>query len=142
MGGMTRLLLLLWAGVTVGSVVDLQKRIIGGKDCLKEERGYHAFLTFTKGADDFVCGGSLIHEQWILTAAHCWEDGRTVKAVLGPHTDHPTTVEIELKPRIFEDKDVKGVTRQHDIMLLKLLKPVTDVEHVPLPVDCVNKPDV
>ncbi|XP_068575327.1 serine protease 1-like isoform X2 [Cebidichthys violaceus] len=71
MGGMTRLLLLLlWAGVTVGRVVDLQKRIIGGRDCTNTERGYHVFLKIN---GEPFCSGSLISKDWILTAAHCWE---------------------------------------------------------------------
>ncbi|XP_068565532.1 trypsin I-P1-like [Cebidichthys violaceus] len=131
MGGMTRLLLLLlWAGVTVGRVVDLQKRIIGGHDCTNTERGYHVFLKINGKS---FCSGSLISEDWILTAAHCWEPEETITAVFGRDPNSKNEVEIS------DHKIFKGIFYiSHDIMLLKLTKPAT-IKHVPLP-DCKHQP--
>ncbi|XP_068575326.1 trypsin I-P1-like isoform X1 [Cebidichthys violaceus] len=135
MGGMTRLLLLLlWAGVTVGRVVDLQKRIIGGRDCTNTERGYHVFLKIN---GEPFCSGSLISKDWILTAAHCWEPEENIKAVFGRDPNSKNEVAIS-DHKIFEDKDAQGKNRSHDIMLLKLTKPAT-IKHVPLP-DCKHQP--
>ncbi|XP_026215384.1 snake venom serine protease serpentokallikrein-1-like, partial [Anabas testudineus] len=65
------LLLLLSLGVTVSTVVHLQKRIIGGQTCGKNERQYHVKLSTDPTGTSLLCGGSLVSKQWILTAAHC-----------------------------------------------------------------------
>ena len=52
-------------------------KIIGGKDAKKHEFPWQAALqwatTMSKG--DHMCGGSLIHMKYVLTAAHCFAHG-------------------------------------------------------------------
>ncbi|XP_068593896.1 trypsin-4-like [Cebidichthys violaceus] len=131
MARLTSLLFVLWVGVTVGTVVDLQKRIFGGHQCGQTERLYHVVLIGHDGTSHNLCGGSLISDQWILTAAHCWKPGWTIKAVLGRHPHPVKIVDIEAKPEIFQHKDIMNIIRNHDIMLLKLpdrtqIKPLGD----------------
>uniref|UniRef100_A0A671WYN7 Anionic trypsin-2-like n=1 Tax=Sparus aurata TaxID=8175 RepID=A0A671WYN7_SPAAU len=133
MGGMTgSLLLLLWAGVSVSTMVDLQKRIIHGHDCNNNERQYHVQLNIKTQTGRALCGASLISDQWILTARHCWEPGETISAILRVHPHgNEITETINLNNIHQYDKA--------DIMLLKLTTPRPGFIQIALP-DCVNHP--
>ncbi|KAM8772687.1 kallikrein-8-like [Acanthopagrus schlegelii] len=130
MGGLTSLLLLLCVGVTVSTVLDLQKRILGGHDCPKGERGYHVKLLRENGGQ--LCGGSLLKNNWILTAAHCWEWG--MKVVVGVHPGPELDPVMVIEPPVMYRDDKKRI---HDIMLLKLpsLHNLPKITPVDLP-DC------
>uniref|UniRef100_A0A3B5QII2 Peptidase S1 domain-containing protein n=1 Tax=Xiphophorus maculatus TaxID=8083 RepID=A0A3B5QII2_XIPMA len=132
------LLLLLGLGVSVNSHVSLHKRIIGGQNCDDTERLYHVRLEGNNGTETTLCGGSLIHPEWILTAAHCWksEPGWTTTATLGVHPRTATQEKqiIQHNPVIYVDQS----HQQHDIMLLKLQRPVRNIHPVRLP-RCNNR---
>uniref|UniRef100_A0A667WG34 Peptidase S1 domain-containing protein n=1 Tax=Myripristis murdjan TaxID=586833 RepID=A0A667WG34_9TELE len=122
------LLLLLWADFTVG---DVHKRIIGGQPCHPDERKYHVLLRGDNRTHMNFCGGSLISNQWILTASHCWPPGWTMRANLTVHPGPGLDVPLQNDPQHrIPFIDNQG---QHDIMLLRLTTPVNNPHTIPVP---------
>ncbi|XP_054431341.1 granzyme A [Pteronotus mesoamericanus] len=95
--------------------------IIGGSQVVPHSRPYMALLL---GPD--LCGGALIADRWVLTAAHC-RLNRTSKVILGAHSvskREPEKQEILVKkefPYPCYNKD----THEGDLKLVQLAKKAT-----------------
>ena len=65
---------LLKCGLSIELLDMLSTKIIGGSDTLINENPWQLSLQ-RRSAFGFshFCGGSLIHPQWVITAAHCLE---------------------------------------------------------------------
>ncbi|KAJ2539309.1 Transmembrane protease serine 11F, partial [Coemansia sp. RSA 1933] len=50
---------------------NIQKRIIGGTAVSTNEYPFAVHLTTTFGTEQFLCGGTLIDNSYVVTAAHC-----------------------------------------------------------------------
>ncbi|XP_010765080.1 kallikrein-8-like [Notothenia coriiceps] len=114
--------------------LDLHKRIVGGEPC---ERQYHVKLRAAASGSSNLCGGTLIGDRWVLTAAHCLKPGRSLFAELVLNAGDPAEeLQITAEPVIYTDNE----DRSHDIMLLQLPKP-SGVPPVALP-DCEHRPEM
>ncbi|KAK7877957.1 hypothetical protein WMY93_031385 [Mugilogobius chulae] len=73
------LLLLLTVHFSIAAEPD---RIIGGEEVVPNSIKYQASLLFF---GQHFCGGTLIHEQWVISAAHCWRPPQVISVALGKH---------------------------------------------------------
>ncbi|XP_004647537.1 mast cell protease 1-like [Octodon degus] len=101
------------------------EEIIGGVKAKPHSRPYMAYLEITSREHVSSCGGFLISEQFVLTAAHC--KGRKITVTLGAHDltqKEPTWQKLKVTKQIIHPNyDPHAVL--NDIMLLKLQSRVT-----------------
>jgi secreted trypsin-like serine protease len=72
----------------------LLDKIVGGSNAEYGQYPWQAFIS----DNNFVCGASLINNQWLLTAAHCAFNIDTWYTVLGDYiTDQTDQGEITVK---------------------------------------------
>ncbi|CAH1185683.1 unnamed protein product [Phyllotreta striolata] len=100
-------------------------RIIGGEAVEPPNKyPFQAALYIYYGDLVALCGGSLINEKWVLTAAHCIEKNPSkVEVLLGAYNqsqDHENSRQIFLSQALFIHKDWDKRTLQNDIGLIKL----------------------
>ncbi|NXC65666.1 GRAA protein, partial [Anhinga anhinga] len=108
--------------------------IIGGNEVAPHSRPFMALIYDANGKS--LCGGALIKENWVLTAAHCKVKGG--KVILGAHS---RTAEEREKQSFQILKGIpyplyRSSQKQDDLMLLQLQKRARltkAVQLIPLP---------
>uniref|UniRef100_A0A7N4PRN7 trypsin n=1 Tax=Sarcophilus harrisii TaxID=9305 RepID=A0A7N4PRN7_SARHA len=111
-------------------------RIIGGKNCEKNSVPYQVFIA----TDSFICGGSLINAQWVLSAAHCYSP--QIQTILGAYNLEvfEGTEQIINSTKVIRHPKYHKKDINHDIMLIKLTKPAilnSYISTISLPTSCV-----
>ncbi|XP_050689631.1 trypsin alpha-3-like [Eriocheir sinensis] len=116
-------------------------RIVGGQVTGVNEYPWMAGLFYFNQQQ--FCGGSLINDRYVLTAAHCTVDFRAAEITvrLAEHdlrTNSESTVITRSVAQIINHPNYQAGTERNDIALLKLSSPV-DVSSTVMPV-CMPPP--
>ncbi|XP_063595431.1 mucin-17-like, partial [Penaeus indicus] len=111
------------APISVGST-----RIVNGTEASAGEYPYQVAVIPTIASSQYQCGGSIIKERWILTAAHCFYDNSNNKAtsvdiVYGTiNINGGTTVTAS---RFIDHPSYDRITQANDIALVELPQPLS-----------------
>ncbi|XP_062341760.1 coagulation factor IXb isoform X1 [Osmerus eperlanus] len=114
---------------TILEKTSSDKRIVGGNDVIPGEVPWQVSLMNRVTRQSF-CGGALLSEVWVITAAHCLTEGQVGMFFVragehnlfveeGTESDH-TVSEHHVHPRY----EAKRSKYNHDIALLRLHTPV------------------
>uniref|UniRef100_A0A3B4WAH6 trypsin n=1 Tax=Seriola lalandi dorsalis TaxID=1841481 RepID=A0A3B4WAH6_SERLL len=110
-------------------------KIVGGYECTPHSQSYQVSLN----SGYHFCGGSLVNENWVVSAAHCYKSRIEVR--LGEHHIRVTegSEQFISGSRMIRNPYYNRYTLANDIMLIKLSKPATlnqYVQPVALPTSC------
>ncbi|XP_045899888.1 trypsin-2-like [Micropterus dolomieu] len=138
---MIGLIVLTLLGAAAAAPVD--DRIVGGYQCEAHSKPWQVSLNIGY----HFCGGSLINNQWIVSAAHCWQNPFSQIAVLGDNHIwmNEGTEQYMSVDAIYWHQSYDYQTLDYDIMLMKLAHPVTVnqyVKPIALPKACPTPGDM
>ncbi|XP_025022423.1 chymotrypsinogen A-like [Python bivittatus] len=110
-------------------VITGYSRIVNGEDAVPGSWPWQVSLQETNGWH--FCGGSLIDQNWVVTAAHCGVTTKNV-VVLGEFDRSSPKEDIQklAVEKVFVHPDWDSVNINNDIALIKLATPATLVKTV------------
>jgi len=95
-------------------------RIVGGTEATPHSYPWMAALFIN---DEWFCGGTLISDEWVLTAAHCTTDATSATVMLGAHNVKEASEDgrLELATTTFiTHEKYNPIVLHNDIALIRL----------------------
>ncbi|CAB1441144.1 unnamed protein product [Pleuronectes platessa] len=120
----------------IGAAFALEDdKIVGGYECTPYSQAHQVSLN----SGYHFCGGSLVNENWVVSAAHCYKS--RVEVRMGEHhiRVNEGTEQFISSSRVIRHPNYDSWNIDNDIMLIKLSKPATlnqYVQTVALPSSC------
>jgi len=115
---------------------EIKPFVVGGGDGKASELPWQVYLEIEKGGTTYACGGTLVTDRWVVTAAHCINRFESSSVFSPVHADQLTVysggIDRSLKDDMSNNSVIQVVanplydhsTHTGDIALLQLSKPV------------------
>ncbi|KAJ2507014.1 hypothetical protein IWW47_001305 [Coemansia sp. RSA 2052] len=120
---------------------SLLPRILGGSEAKKSDYPFVVYL-YNGGLKTF-CGGSIISDTWILTAAHCIKTATAndISVFIGQGTYSIDPSKAAKVAELHNHPQYNDQTMVNDISLLKLASPITNKDAGTIEIDTTNVGD-
>lgn len=100
-------------------------RIVGGESAGRDTWGWAVSLSITMGTDTGLCGGAILSNFWIITAAHCVIDVTASEITVYAGSNTQLDGQSRVAARIFIHPNYISSTKTNDIALIQLSTPLT-----------------
>ena len=98
-------------------------RIVGGENATSATWGWAVSLSISPG---YLCGGSIISDSWVVTAAHCVNDATPSQVTVYAGSNRRWVgTQTRTVSKIIVHPSYSSTTYVNDIALLKLSTPLT-----------------
>ncbi|EDV51080.1 serine protease 1 [Drosophila erecta] len=102
------------------SSASIAGRITNGKDAVADQFPYQVGLSFSSSAGSWWCGGSIIANDWVLTAAHCTDGAASVTISYGATVrTSPKFTQTVSSSNFIQHESYLALTIRNDISLIK-----------------------